>query len=156
MHNAPSVSYPVGRSHFQAWLFVLILVLGLIVDIFWSTQSLWGWRQGLMAVTLCLACVFAWQEWQRIPQGTLAWDGAVWCFNKGQQSVAGQISVLLDFQFILLLRMTPIKGARLWLWAERRRQAPLWLALRRAVFSRHVDLLNQSTKEKSPVKSEKS
>ena len=156
MHNAPSVSYPVGRSHFQAGLLVLTVLAGLIVDLVWSTQSLWGWRQGLVGGSLCLAAVFALHEWQRTPQGTLAWDGVVWCFNEGQQSVIGSVTVPLDFQFILLLRITPIKGPPLWFWAERRRDAPHWVALRRAVFSRQVDLVHQSKNKESPVKSEKS
>jgi len=156
MHNAPSVSYPVGRSHFQAGLLVLMVLAGLIVDLVWSTQSLWGWRQGLVGVSLCLAAVFALHEWQRTPQGTLSWDGVAWCFNEEQQAVIGGMTVSLDLQFILLLRLTPNKGPPLWLWAERSRQAPLWVALRRAVFSRPTDLLHQSQNEESPVKSEKS
>jgi hypothetical protein len=156
MHNAPSVSYPVGRSHFQAGLLVLMVLAGLIIDLFWSSQAIWGWRQGLVGVSLCLAVVFALHEWQRTPQGTLTWDGLGWCFNEGQHAVVGGVTVSLDLQFILLLRLSPNKGSPLWLWAERRRQAPLWLALRRAVFSRQVDLVHQSTNGESPVKSEKS
>lgn len=156
MHNAPSVSYPVGRSYFQACLLVFLVLAGLTVDLVWSSQALWGWRQGLVGVSLCLAVVFALHEWQRTPQGTLSWDGVDWCFNEGQHAVIGDVTALLDLQFILLLRLTPMKGPPLWLWAERGRQAPLWLALRRAVFSRPVDLLHQSPNEASPVKSEKS
>lgn len=156
MHNAPTVSYPVGRSHFQACLLALIVLAGLIVDLCWSSQALWGWRQGGVGVSLCLAAVLALHEWQRTPQGTLTWDGEVWCFNEGQQAVIGGVTVPLDLQFILLLRLTPIKGPSLWFWAERRRQAPLWVALRRAVFSRPVDLLHQTKNQESPVKSVKS
>jgi toxin CptA len=156
MHNAPSVSYPVGRSHFQAGLLVLTVLTGLIVDIFWSTQSLWGWRQGLVGLSLCLAVVFALHEWLRTPQGTLNWDGVGWCFSEGQGAVIGGVTVSLDLQFVLLLRLTPNKGPSFWLWAERRRQALLWVALRRAVFSRPTDLLHQPQNEESPVKSEKS
>ena len=156
MHNAPSVIYPVGRSHFQVGFLVLTVLAGLIVDLFWSTQSLWGWRQGLVGSSLCLAAVFALHEWHRTQQGTLNWDGVVWCFNEGQGAVIGGVTVSLDLQFVLLLRLTPNKGPSFWLWAERRRQAPPWVALRRAVFSRPVDLLHQSQNEESPVKSEKS
>jgi len=156
MHNAPSVSYPVGRSHFQAGLLVLTVLAGLIVDFYWSSQALWGWRQGLVGVSLCLAVVFALHEWQRTPQGTLTWDGVGWCFNEEQQAFIGDLTVSLDLQFVLLLRLTPNKGPPCWLWAERRRQAPLWVALRRAVFSRPVNLFHPNQNEESPVKSEKS
>ena len=156
MHNAPTVSYPVGRSHFQTCFLVFLVLSGLSFDLFWSSQALWGWRQGLVGVTLCLSAVFALQEWQRTRQGTLAWDGVIWCFSEGQQAVNGTVTVLLDFQFILLLRLTPTQGQPLWLWAERRLDAPLWVALRRAVFSRQVEPVHQPKNEESPVKSAKS
>ena len=153
MHNAPTVSYPVGRSHFQAVLLIFLLFAALVTCFFWVANALWDWRQGLMIVTLCLGVLFAWQEWQRTPQGLLSWDGVVWCLSGAQPSVMGSISVQLDFQFVLLLRLRPLSGPQLWLWAERKRLEPLWVPLRRAVFSRQFDTLHQTSGKGSPVKS---
>jgi hypothetical protein len=156
MHNAPTVSYPVGRSHFQAGLLAFLIFMGLSVVLVWSVEAVWGWRQGLLGLALGLSAVLAYQEWQRTPQGTLAWDGDIWHFTRGQHTVAGRVAVHLDFQFIVLLSLAPTKGPRLWLWAERSRDALLWVALRRAVFSRPVDSPAQTPDEASPVKSTKS
>jgi hypothetical protein len=154
MHNAPTVSYPVGRSHFQAWLAMVMLLTALITQLAWFTQALWGWRQGFMGVAFGLAVALALFEWRRSLQGTIAWDGVVWRFNGGQQPVIGQVLVRLDFQFMMLLTLTPLTGQRLWLWAERRRDAARWLSLRRAAFSRPVDPLSQTSHAVTPVKSE--
>jgi hypothetical protein len=109
-----------------------------------------------MAVVLCLSVLVAWQAWRGTPQGTLIWDGTTWCFTGAQSSFMGAMSVSLDLQFVLLLRLTPLSGRPLWLWAERKRHEPLWLPLRRAVFSRRLDPLHQTSREGSPVKSEPS
>ena len=156
MHSAPAVSYPVGRSHVQAVFLTFIVLVALVTSACWLASALWGWRQGLMAVVLCLSALFAWQAWRGTPQGTLIWDGDTWCFSGAQSSVVGAMSVPLDFQFILLLRLTPLSGRPLWLLAERTRHEPLWLPLRRAVFSRRLDPLHQSSKDDSPVKSKPS
>jgi cytochrome c biogenesis protein CcdA len=153
MHNAPAVSYPVGRSHVQAALLIFLLLAGLVTRFLWVANALWDWRQTLMIVSLCLAMLFAWQEWQRTRQGMLSWDGAVWWFSGVQSSVMGSMSVQLDFQFILLLKMTPLSGPPLWLWAERKRLEPLWVPLRHAVFSRPLDALHRTGGKGSPVES---
>jgi hypothetical protein len=74
MHSAPAVSYPVGRSHFQAVLLTFTVLVALATDACWSASALWDWRQGLMAVVLCLSVLVAWQAWRGTPQGTLIWD----------------------------------------------------------------------------------
>jgi toxin CptA len=156
MHNAPTVSYPVGRSHFQAGLLAFLIFMGFSVDLVWSVEAVWGWRQGLVGLALVLSAVLAYQEWQRTPQGTLDWNGDIWHFSVGQHTVAGRVAVHLDFQFVVLLSLEPTKGPRLWLWAERSRETFQWVALRRAVFSRSVDSPVQTPDEASPVKSAKS
>jgi hypothetical protein len=140
MHHAPTVSYPVGRSHFQAGLLLFFGFTALLAAFFWSATAPWSWRHGLVGVALALSAVLAWQDWQRSPQGTLAWDGVHWYFAGVPQSVVGALAVPFDFQFIMLLSLTPLKGPTLWFWAERSQQPSLWLALRRAVFSRLAQL----------------
>lgn len=151
MHNAPTVSYPVGRSYFQAGLTLIIVVTALLVGLTWSVQAAWNWRHALMGGLLSLASVLALWEWRRTLQGMLTWDGDVWCFIHDQKSIFGSISVRLDFQFVLLLRLTPNKGPCLWLWAERHRQGALWAPLRRAAFSRHQVSLSSASKEADSV-----
>lgn len=147
MHSAPSVSYPVGRSRFQAALLIVVALAMLAVSLFWWAAAPWDWRMSLMLVLLCLALLFAWQAWRYTQQGTLAWNGVSWRFTGSQSSVVGAVSVPIDLQSTVLLKVTPQDGPQLWLWAERRRLEPLWIPLRLAVFSRQVDAPQQTHKK---------
>lgn len=108
MHNAPSVSYPVGRCAFQAWLFV-----GL--NLFTSAVLLaWALHQGLCFVWWAAAAAFAiatYLGWQALRYAaTLTWDGQVWCLHdqsSGQVDTLGEVHVTLDVQKALLLRWLP-------------------------------------------------
>lgn len=136
MHSAPAVSYPVGRSRFQGWLLVLTGLAGMLVGLIWFRQSdLAGWRQGLYAATLLVTCVIAVQAWRRSPCGSLRWDGQAWSWTERDVSVCAEVTVHLDLQFFLLLRLRTDTGSRIWLWPERRAAVTRWNALRRAVFS---------------------
>lgn len=144
MHSAPTVSYPVGRSRFQAALLIAIVLATLATNLLWWASALWDWRTNLMLALLCLAMRLAWQAWRHTRQGTLAWNGVRWCFTDLQSCVTGTVSVPIDLQSTLLFKLTPQDGAHLWLWAERRRLEPLWLSLRLAAFSRQVDAPQQA------------
>ena len=139
MHNAPSVSYPVGRSLVAAALATAASLLGALVIGLWAAQSqLSGWRIGLACLAwLGAASISAWKWWVT-PKGVLAWDGQAWTWNGNGDGVAadsGRLEVSLDLQHSLLVRWCS-PTARLWLWLERRRRAERWDELRRAVYSR--------------------
>lgn len=137
MHSAPTVSYPLGRSHFQGWLGGLTSVAGIAIGVLWYCQAdLIGWRQLLFFLTLLLTSGFAAVAWRRSPEGCLRWDGTAWGWTAGSTAESGVLSVHLDLQFCLVLSLRTDTGARIWFWPERRVDLAHWNDLRRAVFVR--------------------
>ena len=136
MHSAPAVSYPVGRSRFQGWL-VLGLGLGAsVTGMLWLRQvDVVGWHQWLFFGVLLGACVAAVLAWRRSAQGSLRWDGQAWHWNGADASIPVLLTVHLDGQFVLLLRLRTDSAQSLWVWPERRVDGVHWNALRRAVYS---------------------
>jgi toxin CptA len=140
-HNAPPVVYPLGRSRFQGWLLLGLWLAGVLLVLFWfhlARQP--DWRMALVVAAVCGAGALAWVGWKKVPSGRLAWDGEVWHWESQayQAGVAGyELSVIADFQHMLLLRLQNPARAGLWLWAERRVLPERWLDLRRAVYSPH-------------------
>lgn len=147
MHNAPAVSYPVGRSRFQGQWLGGLTTLGCLAGVWWwSVVDTPGWRQGLYFVVLLLTVVASFRAWWRSPSGVLAWDGEAWRFGG---TYGGKVRLHLDLQFCMLLCLqSDAEGAgRLWLWPERRTAPAAWLALRRAVMSSATDRVVRSGAE---------
>ncbi|WP_092130665.1 hypothetical protein [Polaromonas sp. YR568] len=140
LHNAPPVVYPLGRSRFLGALLLGLWLLGLVALLLWYFQGAAqpDWRIALMGSSLLGAGVAAGLAWQRAPVGRLAWDGEIWRWE-GPAYQAGiveyELSVLGDFQQLLLLRLENPDHPSLWLWVERRAMPQRWLDLRRAVYS---------------------
>jgi len=135
MHNAPSVSYPVGRSFFPALALAALWLLGA------AATAAWAWQAGvstaarlLAGAVLALAGLGALGFWRRMPEGELAWDGERWTWPSGAAG-EGVLAVGLDLQRALLLRWQGGRAAQ-WLWLERSRAPQRWDDLRRAVYSR--------------------
>ncbi len=137
MHNAPAVTYPVGRSLFHGWMVVAVGLLGSLVLLLWlATPVVPGWRQWFLAGVLIAAVLGAGDVWRRSPRGTLRWDGHLWEWASSGAAVAGHLVVHLDFQSWMVLSLRADRRQTIWLWPERRSEALSWEALRRAVFSR--------------------
>jgi len=141
MHNAPSVSYPVGRCAFQRWLYVGFTVL--------TSAVLWAWAldQGLTlawyaaTTSAVLAECLGWQALRM--RAMLTWDGQVWCLhdqNTGDEDALGVVDVALDVQMALLLRWQPasdtLNAKPQWLWLGAQAAGDAWQNLRRAVYQR--------------------
>jgi len=141
MHNAPSVSYPLGRCAFQRWIYAFFVALTSVV------LFAWAFNQGLTVVwgvaamsTVLGACL----GWRALGQpGTLTWDGQVWCLQtqcSEHEDTLGEVSVVLDVQKALLLRWQPasdtLKAKPLWLWLGSEGARHHWQDLRRAVYQR--------------------
>ena len=141
MHNAPSVSYPVGRCAFQRWLFAGFAVLTSAVLLAWVlNQGLTAtWYAAVAAAALGLLL-----GWRALGQaGTLTWDGQVWCLHDqglGFEDVLGDVHVALDVQKALLLRWQPtsdtLHAKPQWLWLGSQASDNRWQDLRRAVYQR--------------------
>lgn len=126
------------------------MVALLVVGAWVVTSQTIGWRQsaGLAAVAgVGLAALYGWKT---SPVGQLVWDGQVWRWeSQGDLARVAQyeLSVALDFQILMLLRIENAAHAKLWLWAEHRAFPARWLDLRRAVYSPH----RATDGESSPV-----
>ena len=70
MHNAPSVSYPVGRPRLAGLLAAGLWLLGAGVTALWLHQAdAPGWRQGVAALALAAIGAWALRSWLRSPSG---------------------------------------------------------------------------------------
>jgi hypothetical protein len=136
MHDAPSVSYPVGRSRWAGALAAASWLAGLAGTLLWSAQpQAVSWRLVLAWSAVTAAGAIPLRTWWRTPRGLLAWDGAGWTWAPdGAGAETGELQVALDFQHLLLLHWRA-GGARRWLWLERA-GGEGWDELRRAVYSR--------------------
>lgn len=137
MHNAPPVTYAVGRSAVYGWVLSLVWLAGA------GSMGLWcygvdsvSWRQGLCCLALLVSGSSAYLAWKNSPQGSLHWAASSWVWT-GQSSheTQGQVHVRLDWQRGLLLHFVPVQGRGLWLWVSASTQTTRWHSLRRAVYS---------------------
>jgi hypothetical protein len=136
MHNAPSVSYPVGRSRFAALLLGSLWLGAAATTLLWVTQlDQPGWRAPVAGVALLGAGAVAAWAWLRSAQGELAWDGEAWARTVGCAASPGTLAVALDLQRAMLLHWREA-GATHWLWLDSASRADRWSDLRRAVYSR--------------------
>ena len=113
--------------------------IGLLVLLLWYDRAQQvDWRICSGAVAVGVAGVAAYIGWMNSPVGQIAWDGQFWRWESPgyQTGVAQQqLSVIADFQHLLLLRIENQAHASLWLWVERKAFPARWLDLRRAVYS---------------------
>ena len=155
MHNAPAVSFPVGRSRFQAWFLSVAWLAGAAACAYWASgMDTMGWRQGFALAMPIAAGVVAWASWvhwQRSARSTLRWDGQCWRLETPAAtsamvpalattltpplSLTGDLAVHLDFQSFLLLSMRLESGGTRWLWLDPCAELNHWQAFRRAVHS---------------------
>ena len=145
LHNAPPVTYPLGRSRFLGSVLALAWLTTLGLTGLWQLGSPLGDLFPLLSFILLL--VSGWtltQGWLRSPAGRLAWDGQFWRWeseNYQGSSVLQAPVVVIDVQFGMLLRLQNQAGASWWLWAEKVRRQTLWQDLRRAVHAHPKDSL---------------
>ncbi|WP_431097811.1 hypothetical protein [Polaromonas aquatica] len=141
-HNAPPVIYPLERSRFLGIVILGIWLSGLLLTAFWCFSGIHSldWRVGLAVASVLGAGVAARIGWQSSPIGQLAWSGETWRWESpGYQAGVAEyeLSVVIDFQHVLLLRLENQTHKRLWMWVARSAMPERWLDLRRAVYSPH-------------------
>lgn len=142
MHNAPSVSYPVGRCAFQRWLYVLFTCAASAAWFTWALLQGLNFLLWLSACCFAVACVWGWRALHS-PSVTLTWDGQAWCLHSASTTFndqLGAVDVCLDVQKALLLKWQPSSdklGASMrWLWLGHEASPPHWQDIRRAVYAR--------------------
>ncbi len=138
MHNAPAVTYPVGRSSIQGVVGLALWLLGLAAIAAWGL-ALHDWKLAAAGASLSVAvAVPAAAGWWRTSPGELQWHCGVWHFCCNGQATEGRPAVVMDLQACMLLRWQPIQGTPLWLWPQRSGVPVRWDDLRRAVYSRAI------------------
>ena len=92
---------------------------------------------GAAFVLWLVASCMAWRFWSGLPAGTLAWDGQVWTLQCTPQTLLrGALTVDLDLQRRMAVRLAATDGSTCWLWLEQNLEPLRWGDLRRAVYSR--------------------
>ena len=142
MHNAPSVSYPTGRSVVQQHCVIGLALCTCAVTVAWALQGAQALQLGVCGVSGALAAWLSWR-WLQAPAADLVWDGEHWLLHAQEGGVPGRLRLCADAQHILLLRWDALStagsGVRTrWLWLARSAAPAHWLALRRAVVQ-HTD-----------------
>ena len=141
MHNAPSVSYPVGRCAFQRQLYLLLMLATLAVLGAWALNQgitrVW-WAAVWLAMFGSVLGAFSLRY-----VATLSWSGQHWCLHdqSGKKpDVLGEVEVILDTQKTLLLRWQPtsdkLPTSFVWLWLGAELPSSRWQELRCAVYQR--------------------
>jgi toxin CptA len=137
LHNAPSVSYPLGRSRFLGCLLLGAWLVAAGVSLWWwRTAPPGDWRPWVGCLSWLLAGLAMAAGWHRSPVGALHWDGELWFWESQacrDGSALAPPVVAIDLQTVMLLRLDNPAGAVWWLWAERATWPERWLDLRRAV-----------------------
>ena len=138
MHHAPAVSFPLGRSRFLAYLLSALWLAGAGTVLIWYVQQAqWRWPQGLGVLAVLVGGLLALRWWRMQREGVLQWDGERWqaCFVG--LTVTGSVSVHLDLQRQLWLKLrSSAPPSNHWLWLECDADPVAWRDLRRAVYSR--------------------
>lgn len=138
MHNAPAVTYPVGRSSIQGALGLVLWLAGAAATTGWAMTSPDA-RLVAVAASLCLAvAVTATASWWRTGTGELQWGVDGWQLHLRGRARGGEPVVALDLQGSLLLRWRAARGAGGWLWLDSASAPARWDDLRRAVYSRAI------------------
>lgn len=149
MHNAPSVTYPVGRCALYGWLLGVLGALGaLMLAAWWLYAPQPTLTGGMASVIWLLWMAFALGSWRRASQGRIGWRAT-------ERRVAGttaggwhwlsatcpegapieRVELVLDMQFCALLRLHNANSLTRWVWVERTRDPLRWSDLRRALWA---------------------
>lgn len=136
MHRAPAVSFSVGRSRWHLGCVALFGCLALVVTVvFLNNQAQLDWRSAVLVVAAIASSALAVQGWRHSPTGQLRWNGQHWYWAGYGADQDGRLSLLLDFQVVMLVAITAEKQRPQWIWLEAGCSDVHWVPLRRAIVS---------------------
>lgn len=136
MHRAPAVSFSVGRSRWHLGCVIGLSAVSLgVALVFALNQSLGDWRAAAVLGAALVAPALALRSWQQSPLGQLRWDGEHWHWSGFAATQSCHLSLLVDFQRVLLVRLSCVDQPPVWLWLEAAPGNLHWLPLRRAIVS---------------------
>lgn len=113
----------------------LVLSAAVWVGAFVYTQQKPDALTWMPVVASLAACGAAFSTWHRSPAGLLRWDGRSWHWSGFLTARGCSLSVLMDFQSVLLVSLKETGRQPVWLWLQAVPGDPLWLVLRRAIVS---------------------
>lgn len=136
MHRAPSVSFPVVRSHRHLRVLAMFLALsaGACVAVV-STDTSEDSRWALVLISMGTGAVFAGLQWMRAPQGVLRWDGGQWLWESASRTESCAVQQKFDFQKVIVVRIRRGSGESWYHWIDEKAAPHRWPALRRALVS---------------------
>lgn len=136
MHNAPAVSYPVGRSRFHAVLICCASFIGAAALLAWAIQTdQTHAKQTGAGLVWLLSSAWAAFAWRRTPTGVLQFTGDVWNWTSPAGAQPVTIDLALDLQRTLLVVARGTQSRARWLWLEQGLLPQRWIHLRRAVYA---------------------
>lgn len=149
MHRPPAAHAPVGRSVWHLRAILGMATVSGLVGIFLG-EPLTFWIRAAVLLAWLVSQTFALWDWRRSWTGALTWDGQQWSLSASGWTAPVWPVLVMDLQFLLLLRMDPVaqgdrrRGLPRWIWLQAPdtpgQQGP-WLAMRRALvdWSRQPD-----------------
>jgi hypothetical protein len=143
MYRPPAVRYEVARSRWYAVAVIALCAWGALTTAHFVLQTSSWVFQWAVGVTLVSAAFWSAWGWTHAPQGTLRWDGAHWHWSAWDDVPVERLQLLMDWQFVVVLRLRSESGQHFLLWLERRRPHTTWRAMRRALVSHHRHATHQ-------------
>lgn len=99
------------------------------------TQPALDARPWVIASAVLASLVGALVAWKDSPTGVLRWDGQSWHWS-GFATAECSLSLLVDFQEVLLVSLKSDGAGPVWLWLQAAIHGDVsWMALRRAIVS---------------------
>ena len=133
MHRPPPISMTVGRPAWHKHVLLALWFLGVVATCAFVLQQTSGWQRFVVPATCLIAGWFAWRGWNQAVTGRLQWDGDRWYWTHFDGAPVSSLSILLDLQRFVLVRLVSEKGDSAWLWLQSAHMDASWLALRRAL-----------------------
>lgn len=139
MHNPPIVTYPIKSSSVERLILAFVWCAGFLACAFWLNKSSPLTVRSISLIGgLLVAGLAAIIGYRRATEGQLRWDGQFWYFQHADQSVDTWIHslvVVLDLQFVVLLRLRGQARQSCWFWVEKATAPQYWFDFRRAIYA---------------------
>lgn len=133
MHRPPPISVTVGRAAWHKHVLLALWFLGLGASWVFVLQQNSAWTRFVVTASCAVAGLMAWRGWASSVTGRLQWNGDRWYWTHFDGTPVRLLSILLDFQRYILVRLESEKGDATWLWLHSAQMDADWLALRRAL-----------------------
>ena len=96
-------------------------------------QQTTTWQRIALPACCLLAGFIAWVGWKNAVTGRLQWDGELWYWTHFDNIALRELTILLDLQRFILVKLVSKTGHARWLWLQTQHADAQWLALRRAL-----------------------